>query len=265
MTTLDDLRRKAEAEARGEAVFMPEALTLDDLRKRGEAEARRAQDEATGNNRARRRRSGYYLFDGREFPSVTTILNVLAKPALIYWLQRETAKAVIDGATSPEQAIRAVKEASKVRAQEGSDAHTAAEAYTRGEMLTDNPYFASIDNFFKTIQPKALHTELVLLNTEHGYAGTCDFIAKVGASTVLIDFKTSKAVYKDYHLQVAAYRRCELGITRTGERLKIIPADKTAIVLLRTDGSFQYIEVVGDYDVFLAALQIFNWVDDDRA
>lgn len=37
------------------------------------------------------------------------------------------------------------------------------------------------------------------------YAGTVDAVAKIGGRVCVIDFKTSKKIYKPYHLQVTAY------------------------------------------------------------
>lgn len=219
-------------------------------------------DVETGNNHAPRRRSGYYMLDGKDYVSVTTVLSVIAKPALTYWLQKQVALAIIEGeATSPEQAIGAVKGKSKTRAQEGTDAHAVAEDYARGIMHPENAYFAAIDSFFKTMRPEVIHTELVLFNLEHGYAGTCDMLAKIGPYTFIIDWKTSKAVYSDYWLQIEAYNHCSLAITKDGQRIAMKPADKTAVVLLRTDGTFDTVVVRGDFEVFLAAKKLYEWMN----
>lgn len=217
-------------------------------------------DVQTGNNHAPRRRSGFYMLDGKDYVSVTTVLSVIGKPALTYWLQKQAALAVIEGATSPEQAIRKVKDKSGTRAQEGTDAHAVAEDYARGIMHPENPYFAAIDSFFKTMRPEVIHTELVLFNLKEGYAGTCDLLAKVGPYTFLIDWKTSKAVYEDYWLQVEAYNHCDLAVTKDGQRLEMKPADKTAVVLLRTDGTYDAVVVKGDFEVFLAAKKLYTWL-----
>ena len=58
-------------------------------------------------------------------------------------------------------------------------------------------------------KPKWLRTEQKIYYHDPGgvncYAGTVDAVAEVDGKLCVIDFKTSKKIYKPYHLQVAAY------------------------------------------------------------
>ena len=54
---------------------------------------------------------------------------------------------------------------------------------------------------------KFIHAEKIVYSREHGYVGIVDAIAKVNGQTVLIDYKTSKAVYNEHRYQVAGYRQ----------------------------------------------------------
>ncbi len=58
-------------------------------------------------------------------------------------------------------------------------------------------------------KPKWLQTEQKIYYHDPGgvncYAGTVDALAEVDGKLCVIDFKTSKKIYKPYHLQVAAY------------------------------------------------------------
>ena len=54
------------------------------------------------------------------------------------------------------------------------------------------------------LKPKLI--EQIVFSTRHGYAGTMDLMAEVDGVDTLVDFKTSKAVYAEAHLQTAAYR-----------------------------------------------------------
>jgi len=58
-------------------------------------------------------------------------------------------------------------------------------------------------------KPVWLETEQKIYYHDPGgvncYAGTVDAIAEVDGKLCVIDFKTSKKIYKPYHLQVAAY------------------------------------------------------------
>lgn len=48
-------------------------------------------------------------------------------------------------------------------------------------------------------------SEAQLVSELHGYGGTIDVLARRGSDTVLIDIKTSKAIYPEMWRQVAAY------------------------------------------------------------
>lgn len=54
-----------------------------------------------------------------------------------------------------------------------------------------------------------IETEKTLVNSVYGYAGTCDAIAIINGTKYILDWKTSKAIYPEYALQLAAYRLTE--------------------------------------------------------
>lgn len=51
-----------------------------------------------------------------------------------------------------------------------------------------------------------METEVPLVSEEYKYGGTIDCVGRLGDKVVILDWKTSKAVYKDYLLQLAAYQ-----------------------------------------------------------
>ncbi|CAM5407445.1 hypothetical protein SMICM304S_08777 [Streptomyces microflavus] len=59
--------------------------------------------------------------------------------------------------------------------------------------------------FLDEVQPEFLHLEAGLVD-EHLYAGSFDAIARIDGEVVVLDWKTSKAVYDSVALQLAAYR-----------------------------------------------------------
>ncbi len=216
------------------------------------------------------RRMGYYEIDGRFLPSVTTVLRVIDKPALMRWAAMQAAKAVLMDPTkysTPEKAASAIYEIGDVAMSRGSEVHKVAElyadAYIAGktdEFTSDNPYFPAIRAFFSTMRPEVIYREIRVVNLEQGYAGTADLIARVGPKTYVIDYKTGKAVYPEARLQVEAYRQCMLAILQDGTRLSMYPmADAGAVVLFKDDGTFAWTETMADHTAFLAALVLFHW------
>ena len=57
----------------------------------------------------------------------------------------------------------------------------------------------------KEFKPQWLDAERKVYCDRFKYAGTVDAVAKINGRVCVIDFKTSKKIYKPYHLQVAAY------------------------------------------------------------
>ena len=83
---------------------------------------------------APKRKMGYYTIEpeGIELPSVTTVLKVIAKPALMNWYAKQGALAVLTDPVkydTPEKAAAAIYQVGDVAMKRGSDAHTLAEIY----------------------------------------------------------------------------------------------------------------------------------------
>ena len=177
-------------------------------------------------------------------PSVTTILSVISKPALIPWavkMEREAIRAAfLDALTDqakgflalekdPDAAWNVVlrmteshKAADKVKnkaAEIGSAAHALIEWQTKRELgfpVSSEPpaapeaaqwAFMAWQDWARKVRFKPLESELVVYSTQHGYIGTVDTIAFVEEQLTCVDYKTGKAVYREAHLQNVAYRQ----------------------------------------------------------
>ena len=98
-------------------------------------------------------------------------------------------------------------------------------------------------------------SEEKLFHRKHKYAGTVDARAIINGEYCVIDWKTSKAVYPEYHLQVAAYAKAV-------EDIHGIPVDATYI--LRCDkatGRFEAVRstaIEENFEAYLAALKLFR-------
>lgn len=113
------------------------------------------------------------------------------------------------------------------------------------------------------LEPVAIEQEV--WSEVHGYQGTADLLAKdTAGELVLVDLKTSKAVYQEYELQVAAYAHAvnEMGLGPCGKGL-IVRLPKHA-----NDPGFETkeIESFGDiFPVFLNALELWKWQEQHAA
>jgi hypothetical protein len=215
------------------------------------------------------RRNGVYHILGERYPSVTTILQVLAKPALIHWAAKTAAGLVLDDpitfSTADAAAGGIYSQRDKAGAR-GTSVHSVAESWAAGRPLEPKDVTASLQGyaravkgFFEATQPVPILSEVILVSTTHGYAGRTDLIAHIGDEVALLDFKTGKAVYAEAALQIKAYRVADKTYI-DGALTDAEPTDAGYVVLLGEDGSWSLQKQPDiSIDVFLAAKQLWEW------
>jgi len=143
---------------------------------------------------------------GEIVPGVTTILNVLNKPALVRWSNDLGLKGISVGAYVDTLATVGTI------AHEMVCCHNKKESFIpdgRAPELID----AAENSFLKylewerhhTVEPILCEAELV---SEHDRFGGCiDFYGRIDGVLTLKDYKTAKAIWPEHLYQVAAYRR----------------------------------------------------------
>jgi hypothetical protein len=227
---------------------------------------------------ARNEKHEYFLDGQGPIPSVTTILKIVDKSGpLIGWAKRITAEAAIRySAELPKWAAdfgddgavqMLTKAATVIRdkaANAGAEIHQFAEAITRGQDVTVPeelaPYVAAYRKWVTDFQPDFLAAE-EMVYSHHGYAGTLDAIVVIAGETWLLDYKTSKGVYEETALQLAAYAQADF-IGRPGDPLRYsIPAvDQYGVVHIRPEGAeLVPYDVTGAFEAFLAAKRLGEW------
>ena len=159
------------------------------------------------------------------YPSVTTILNVLDKPALISWKidqHLETAFEMMENgivANYLEGFIKDIKLETELRLdaapKAGTDCHKMLEDYFKHGIIPSDDISKRIcDNVASVLKDKCgsqeWEHEKYLINKEHGFAGctdlssvewTIDYKTKREASK----FKPGKMAYPEHSRQLAAY------------------------------------------------------------
>lgn len=147
-----------------------------------------------------------YKIDGETVPSVTTVLNILAKPALIHWAW----KLGTEG-----QDYKAVRDQA---ADVGTLAHYLIMCHLRNVEADTSEYSAQDINqaencFLKYLdwerehQVEPLLVEEPMVSRIYKYGGTIDCLARHGDELWLIDHKTGKAIYPEMFCQLAAYKQ----------------------------------------------------------
>ena len=196
----------------------------------------------------------YKVQSGERVPSVTTILGILNKPALLQWAWQ----CGVDGLD-----YRTVRDNA---ADIGTLAHYLIMCHLRGEEPDVSEYSAQdIDkaencllkywNWEKEHSIKPVLVEVPLVSEEYGFGGTIDCLAQVGDALWLVDYKTGKAIYPEMIYQLAAYRQllAEAGYV----------VDKSRILRIGREASGDFEErVVSDlekpWQLFQACLTVYN-------
>jgi hypothetical protein len=146
----------------------------------------------------------YFNREGERIPSVTTILEVINKPQLVTWANREG----LAGKDTTKQVQRA--------ADIGTATHARIEAFVRGQEADEaewprevvdksqNGALRFID-FWKKSGYELLECELPLVSESWQVGGTIDILARGRDGVDLIDIKTSKRIYAEHRIQASAY------------------------------------------------------------
>ncbi len=231
-------------------------------------------------------RDRFYTIAGQRLPSVTTVLDIIAKPALGPWYAKEERRyfetAMLEvlsrpGARDPEYVLAAVAEAvTGVKAADrekqkaatiGTAVHAGIEWQLRhhlGEDAGPEPRLPeaaawaveSWKDWAKSVALEPLAIERTVYCLECGYAGTLDLYARVKGVLTVLDWKSGKAIYPEAFLQNLAYRHAAAGAA--------LPSAQGLIVRLPKHLDDPAWEVMPVPDIltledFLAALRLWRW------
>jgi len=196
----------------------------------------------------------YKSKDGTRLPSVTTILGVLEKPGLHYWIAEVT---------------RQGEDWTKVRDAAGGIgtlAHYLILCHLKGDAPDTSEYSAQDIDQAETCLIKFWDWEKVhkiepalverpLVSALYGFGGTMDFYGAVDGQATLVDFKTGKALYDEYFAQLAAYRQLllEAGLKTEAARILRIGRNEAEGFEDRLVGNLDK-----HWQLFLACLTVYN-------
>lgn len=185
-----------------------------------------------------------YTIDGKKLPSVTTILGILNKPALLPWAAKETAAEFArllmelpmvhaDGERMlPDERIMEYAEVAKKAYRKKSE-----EAMSKGTIVHDiieqwiiNDGKITPDEVSDPVARQGLEQflawgeqhEIEILESEQVitdgelYAGRYDLLCVVDGKKTLADLKTSSGIWPEYIYQCHAYAYCVPGVEQVG-------------------------------------------------
>lgn len=251
---------------------------------------------------------GLYMTEHHEYwvnghgpiPSVTTILDVIHKQALVEWWKSQIALSAmlhlheLIGLTAEEGIAKLQGYPTAVRDSAGSlgsQVHALAhmqgiapqggETAATGFEVSDDtfPYLEAFRGFLAFLERQGgiiVSSEHAIWNKTEGYAGTYDLIVSLWDEFWLLDLKTGRSYYPDYGLQLAGYAHGEYIVLPNDPTLYPMPqVQHTAVLHLRPDqyldGTVQdawrlieYPTTDRDYVAFLAALELWQWKKEGR-
>lgn len=179
---------------------------------------------------------GYY--------SVTTILAVKHNPWLWHWKMK----------LGKEESDRIGNEA----AEKGTRVHRRLEQILQGREFKTTPkelkpYIDAFNSWADEVNFSSYTPEHFVYSNKYKYAGTADLICKIDDDWWLIDFKTSKAIYDEYGLQIRAYGYAFEEMHHYKVRTAILQLG------LPTKKGWKFREKKEPMNVFLAHKKIFDW------
>lgn len=215
-----------------------------------------------------------YSIDGKRAIGVTTALKALPKN-LTRWAARTVAEHVVANIDSVRSMLAAGGEGPTVdylgglpnqvrnsAAVRGTAVHGLAERVMHGDAVEVpaelEGYVASYIAYCDEWQPVPVVSEVTVASRTHGYAGTLDSIQDVPSlGRVLVDYKTSRGIYGETALQVAAYRYADVYLDDEGDERPMIPVQDTAVLHIRPDG-YDLLPLVADEFAFNAFLGVLS-------
>lgn len=179
------------------------------------------------------------------YPSVTSIMSILAKPGLENWKMNQVLLSALTLPRKPDESeddfakrvIQDWQEEGRKARDRGTEIHASVESYFAGRSYRGehknhvDAVVSELENWHKSDKWIA---EQTFVDRYYGYAGKCDLHCK----TAIVDFKTtdkpldSVKTWDEHHIQLAAYRAgLSMGFA------------KAAIIYVHVDGNARLIEI----------------------
>lgn len=207
--------------------------------------------------------------------SVTTAMKSLDKPALVPWAAKMAAEYAVKNwdtlaALGPEERVDLIKGAHRRRSSSAADlgtaVHDAIDHWVRNEPMPRwgegvDPFMEQFADFLDKRDPQFVDTEITVWNRTYGYAGTFDWLARIGGKLTLGDHKTGSGVYPEVGLQLNALANAEFMLHEDGTEHPLPQVDLLGALHLRPR-SWALIPVAvskESFNAFLATLELTRW------
>lgn len=204
------------------------------------------------------RSNGFYAIDGDLYPSVTTILQTLNKPALKNWLIKQGALIQKTHNPKDDKALLAHFRNNQDKIfSRGSELHDLAEAYFKsGALITPlevTGFYEAFRKFVEKFKIEPIHVEVQVHSKKHNFAGTCDGIFKINGQVMIVDWKTGKGLYPEVELQLSAY-------AQAAKEMKLVKQTPSLLaVCFKENGEYEYKQYKNSFEIFKAVRTVWDW------
>lgn len=154
-------------------------------------------------------KAGYFLKSGEKVPGTTTVIGRFKDSGgLLHW-------AFEQGKLAQQGKIQRLYDRAEEAADIGTQAHAMIEAHINGDEVpvpTDERAQQAFNNALAWLAQTRITViskwqECALVSEQYAFGGTPDAIGELDGKLILLDWKTSNAVYQDYLIQLAAYKQ----------------------------------------------------------
>lgn len=206
-----------------------------------------------------------YTIDGEKVLGVTSIIDVLDKPALRNWYAEQAAKRAVDDwdriAEMPiserlEYIRWGPRDTVRAAAIRGTEIHDLGHKLATGaEVDVPDTHRGPVEAYARWLdewQVEPIASETPLASITHRYGGTADLWGRVGVrdnGVALLDIKTGKGVYNETALQLAAYRYSELIQPEAGVEIATPEVDLVYVAHVMPD-AVRCLPVIADRGTF---------------
>ena len=187
--------------------------------------------------------------DPQDYPSITTLINMLSKDALKYWAARVVAENAVQkqqvwGDMPPDDAINYLKGTpftyTKEKADYGSMIHDLLETGTPSELPRIGVAAAAIGDLFG----EHYGSELTVINRELNYAGTADVYTYLPDGRFCVaDWKTGNVGYDSHAFQLAMLAMCTHVVTEDSEQIALPEPPDVGLAIGLKDNGYKALEL----------------------
>jgi hypothetical protein len=219
-------------------------------------------------------------------PSITNVIGMKAKPGIAYWGYKQCGIFVSENwemvtelaRKDPSAVVDLVKGAPNRSTSKSGDRgdlvhewierriHSQGKEPTTEE-IEQNPdrtarsMWASFLRVEARYEPEWLLAETTVWSDQHDYAGTIDWVARIGGKVTMGDTKTGNNVYPEVGLQVAAGANADYGIDQDGRPFVLPEIERFAVLHIRPRYArlSPLDNMEENFKAFLGLRAIFEW------